>query len=81
MGRKVWVPTPSGPLAPFAAGFAAWLRSRSYLPSPALRHQTLIGLLASTGLRPGEALALDCQDVDLWHGALHVRAGKHNKQR
>jgi integrase/recombinase XerD len=33
MGRKVWVPTPSGPLAPYAAGFAAWLRSRSYSPS------------------------------------------------
>ena len=47
----------------------------------ALRHQTLIGLLASTGLRSGEALALDRQDVDLKHGALHVRAGKHNKQR
>ena len=47
----------------------------------ALRHQTLIGLLASTGLRPGEALALDRQDVDLRHGALHVRAAKHNKQR
>jgi integrase len=46
-----------------------------------LRHQTLIGLLASTGLRPGEALALDRQDVDLEHGALHVRAAKHNKQR
>ena len=47
----------------------------------ALRHQTLIGLLTSTGLRPGEALALDRQDVDLRHGALHVRAAKHNKQR
>ena len=47
----------------------------------ALRHQTLIGLLASTGLRPGEALALDRQDVDLRHGALHVRAAKHHKQR
>jgi len=47
----------------------------------ALRHQTLIGLLAATGLRPGEALALDRQDVDLRHGALHVRAAKHNKQR
>jgi len=33
MGRKVWVPTPSGPLAPFAAGFAVWLRPRSYWPS------------------------------------------------
>jgi len=47
----------------------------------ALRHQTLISLLAATGLRPGEALALDRQDVDLKHGALHVRAGKHDKQR
>jgi len=50
-------------------------------PLRASRHQTLIGLLASTGLRPGEALALDRQDVDLRHGALHVRAAKQNKQR
>jgi integrase/recombinase XerD len=47
----------------------------------AARHQTLIGLLAVTGMRPGEALALDRQDVDLRHGAVHVRAGKQNKQR
>jgi integrase/recombinase XerD len=50
-------------------------------PLRAARHQTLIGLLAVTGLRPGEALALDRQDVDLCHGVLHVRAGKQNKQR
>ena len=42
----------------------------------AARHQTLIGLLAVTGMRPGEALALDRQDVDLRHGVVHVRAGK-----
>jgi integrase/recombinase XerD len=47
----------------------------------AARHETLIGLLAVTGMRPGEALALDRQDVDLRYGALHVRAGKQNKQR
>ncbi|MGH2804088.1 MAG: tyrosine-type recombinase/integrase, partial [Thermoleophilaceae bacterium] len=35
----------------------------------AARHETLIGLLAVTGMRPGEALALDRQDVDLRHGA------------
>ena len=49
----------------------------------AVRHQTLIGLLAVTrgeGMRPAEALALDRQDVDLRHGVLHVRAGKQNKQ-
>jgi integrase/recombinase XerD len=50
-------------------------------PLRAARHQTLIGLLAVTGMRPGEALALDRQDVDLRHGVLHVRAGKQNKQR
>jgi integrase len=47
----------------------------------ATRHETLIGLLAVTGMRPGEALALDRQDVDLRHGVLHVRAGKQKRQR
>jgi len=47
----------------------------------AARHETLIGLLAVTGMRPGEALALDRQDVDLKHGVVHVRAGKQKKQR
>lgn len=35
MGRKVWVPVVSGPLASYAAGFASWLRSRAYSPSAA----------------------------------------------
>jgi integrase/recombinase XerD len=43
--------------------------------------ETLIGLLAVSGLRRGEALALDRADVDLDDGALHVRANKQNKQR
>jgi integrase len=47
----------------------------------AVRHQTLIGLLAVTGMRPGEALGLDRHDVDLRHGTVHVRAGKQKKQR
>jgi site-specific recombinase XerD len=33
MGRRVWFPVVSGPLAPFAAGFEAWLRSRAYSSS------------------------------------------------
>jgi integrase/recombinase XerD len=52
--------------------------------SPRLRastFETLIGLLAVSGLRRGEALALDRADVDLDDGALHVRANKQNKQR
>jgi integrase len=50
-------------------------------PLRATRHETLIGLLAVTGMRPGEALGLDRQDVDLTRGAVHVRAGKQKKQR
>jgi integrase/recombinase XerD len=46
-----------------------------------LRHQTLIGLLAVTGVRPGEAIGLDRDDVDLRHGVLQVRSGKKRKQR
>jgi integrase/recombinase XerD len=30
MGKKVWFPVVSGPLAPFAVGFEGWLRSRAY---------------------------------------------------
>ena len=52
--------------------------------SPQLRattFETVIGLLAVTGMRPGEALGLDRADVDLADGALHVRAVKQNKHR
>jgi integrase/recombinase XerD len=50
-------------------------------PLRALRHQTLIGLLAVTAMRPGEALALDREDVDLRHRVVLVRTGKQRKQR
>jgi integrase/recombinase XerD len=43
--------------------------------------ETLIGLMAASGLRAGEALGLDRAAVDLQDGALHVRHGKHGKQR
>lgn len=33
MGKWVWFPVVSGPLAPYAAGFESWLRSRSYSTS------------------------------------------------
>ena len=55
------------------------------LPSPtglrALTYVTLIGLLAATGLRPGEALALDIHDVDLKDGVLAIRQTKFGKSR
>lgn len=42
---------------------------------------TLIGLLAVTGIRVGEAIALDRSDVDLAAGRLTVRYGKFGKTR
>lgn len=55
------------------------------LPSPnglrAQTHVTLIGLLAATGLRSGEALALDVRDVDLQSGILSIRETKFGKSR
>lgn len=41
----------------------------------------LVGLLASTGLRSGEALRLDRTDVDLIEGVLHIRKTKFRKDR
>jgi integrase len=58
---------------------AARLRSSTGLR--ALTYTTLIGLLASTGLRPGEALALDKSDVDLENGILSIRQTKFGKSR
>jgi integrase len=41
----------------------------------------LVGLLASTGLRSGEALRLDRADVDLGGGILHIKKTKFRKDR
>lgn len=43
--------------------------------------QTMIGLLAATGIRVGEAIALDRDDIDWVDGVLVVRASKFNKTR
>ena len=55
------------------------------LPSPSgLRghtYATLFGLLAATGLRVSEALALDRDDVDLGAAMLFVRRAKFGKSR
>lgn len=42
---------------------------------------TLIGLIASSGLRPGEALKLDRDDIDWEHGVLDICNTKFNKHR
>lgn len=60
------------------------LMSATGMFGPALlraTYRTMIGLMASTGIRIGEALGLDRHDVDLTDGALHVRVAKQCKQR
>jgi len=47
----------------------------------ALTLKTLIGLLAATGLRPGEAAALERSDVDLEAQLLTIRESKFGKSR
>ena len=42
---------------------------------------TIVGLLASTGMRSGEALRLDRSDVDLSTGVLRIRRTKFRKDR
>jgi integrase/recombinase XerD len=46
-----------------------------------LTFQTLIGLLAATGMRVGEALALDRRDIDVAQRVLTIRLSKFGKSR
>jgi len=61
------------------------VRQAVRLPSAAgvraLTYSTLFGLLAATGLRLSEALALDRDDVDLHAGVLAIRRTKFGKSR
>ena len=50
-------------------------------PFRALTFRTLIGLLASTGMRVGEAIGLDQADLDPNEGIITVRDGKFGKSR
>ena len=53
------------------------------IPTPlrAATFQTMIGLLAATGMRVGEAIALRRDDIDWADGVITVRAAKFNKHR
>lgn len=50
-------------------------------PLRATTHRTLFGLLAATGMRGGEALRLDRDDIDLAAGTLDIQKTKYNKSR
>jgi integrase/recombinase XerD len=67
----------------YSPGEIAALMSAARALTPPLRAascETVIGLMATSGLRLGEALWLDRCDVDLSDGALHIRA-RQTKQR
>jgi integrase len=58
--------------------------ARALCPAEGLRpasYATLVGLLACTGLRIGEALALRIDDINWSTAVLSVRAGKFHKAR
>lgn len=65
------------------ADIAALMAAARALRSPlrAATFETLVGLLAVTGLRIGEALRLDRDDVDLVEGVLTIRRTKFGKSR
>lgn len=50
-------------------------------PLKAATYATLIGLLSVTGMRVGEAIGLDRDDVDLDDGWLMIRRAKNDNQR
>jgi integrase/recombinase XerD len=54
---------------------------RRVLSTCGTRDRALVMTLIDSGLRRGEALALDWDDVDLHTGAIHVRRGKGRKAR
>jgi integrase/recombinase XerD len=62
---------------------AALMAAAGEIPTPfrAATYQALIGLLAATGMRVGEAISLDKDNLDTASGLLAVRDGKFGKSR
>ena len=60
---------------------ALMAQARQLTPMPAATHETLIGLLAVTGLRVGEAIRLDRADIDWTDAVLTIRESKFGKSR
>lgn len=62
---------------------AVMSQARTTIASPlrAATYCTLVGLLAATGLRIGEAIKLDRSDIDWDHAVLLIRESKFGKSR
>lgn len=80
------IPTPSHRVVPYIYtedDIARLLAAAGRLPTAhrADTYQTLIGLVAVTGMREGEAVRLDRDDVDFDQGLLTIRDSKFGKSR
>jgi integrase len=62
---------------------AVMAQTARVIPTPlrAATYRTVIGLLAAAGIRVGEALRLQCSDVDWDEGVITIRASKFGKCR
>lgn len=84
---RILLPGPSSrravPYLYSAAEVAALLAAAGKIRTPlrAATYQTLIGLLAVTGMRVGEAISLDRTDLDAGQGLLTIRGSKFGKSR
>jgi integrase len=82
-GLLPWRPCRATPYLYSGADVTALIAAAGKLRFPlrAATYQTLIGLLAVTGLRVGEVIRLDRPDADLAAGVLTVRDSKFGKSR
>jgi len=78
-----WRPCRATPYLYSAPEIGALLAATATLSTPhrIATYRTLIGLLVVTGMRVGEAIALDRSDFDATNGLLVVRKGKFGKSR
>lgn len=78
-----WRPRRASPYLYSDEEIAALIDAASGLRTPlrVATIKTLIGLLAVTGMRVGEAINLDCDDVDLDAGVIVIRHAKFDKTR
>lgn len=78
-----WKPCRATPYLYSDADITALITAAARLRFPlrAATYQALLGLLAVTGMRVGEAIRLDRADLDLGDGVLTVRDSKFGKSR
>jgi integrase len=78
-----WRPRRAVPYLYTDVEILALMNSATVIPTPhrAATMRTLIGLLAVTGMRVGEAIRLDSSDIDLANALLTVRDSKFGKSR